>query len=1182
MIQGKILYATCVMVFGGALMMSAPVTAAENAADSAREDAVRNTKSVTIPSAEEIRLGAIKVPEGTRHYEVFYSQGGGIAGENLPEGADRPVYSNVPPPDILFPPGPGRRIADDLVTVAVGGCAISGYEMVVGRTANRCSLDQQACNEDDDCANIGGQTCEPWPDAGFTVDFGLYDGCPTEGGQLIAGTEGSMSFPENATYTMIVDLSKAPVFHDGQLWLGVEFDRAGAGWVVGTPASVGFTENSYDFPIPSFACSARLGGTLYAGFHARIFCANDPPFEREFLAYFNPEVTGAPIIHPTGASNRFLADDLSLIVDDCQMTSFSVGIQGGAPFTSDIELWRGCSPTQLIEGTQRTFEAVGDGSPEIARFSFDPPINIGSENLWVAVKNSIGNAGPLQANQATLGETDVSFGIFDWPGQTPGCGWVLVGTHTGFNASVSCLGEAPTGACCDLLTINGPGDQPTCTEVTQIACTGALTRYNQGTSCPNTCLIDNTPCDTDGDCAPNACTITGDPCTTTDDCPEPDETCEPQGCVQLGESFEPACGTSACCTPPEYTEGEGCFELTVDECDDIQDSLGNKAVWNRGIFCDNQEFECFRWVCRVAEGDCTVAESGRIGCGVPACCDRICDQDDWCCTVEWDQTCADRVIDENFGCLEILAGGGGDDCTDALEADISSGFCSGGAPCDPANGNDDCPGLEVCNLPSIKVFTTTATAGANETFCCTDLPGGSAGGGGVWVRFTPVTSSIQITTSDAGPGDAVDPVIEVYRVDDNSSPEAACASLVQLGCDDNSGFQNQSELNLYGLTPGTEHYLLIAGRGANAQGQYQINFEGPAPDENNAPANDKCDNAIQIASAGSFPFDMTGSDVECPWETCLPNTDPQDPDPSLIDEDIWYSYFPVASGLLTIDTCGPDDSAIVVYRSGTCPPEVMDRVACSNDGDKGCSPGAQVSVNVTGGQLYLVRVTGTTRDDNGPVGSITFSSIDADCNFNGVPDSEDIANGLPDCNGNGIPDECNDSCSGIEGSTPPSGGIDARQPSDPDGGNPAGLDAVLLNFSSDTSGIMAGEFSISSTNGVAPGIASLLSAGNDLTVMLDAGIPYGGYTTITFDTSGDEVCIGAMPADVDADGTRDSEDIQALIDHLDGNSTLPIWSVDINRDGQAGPEDILRVIDLLNGGGNYGTSHGDSIVGSCN
>lgn len=1183
MIQGKMLYACCVMVFGGVLSMSAPVSAANNAADSPRQDTVRAAKPVSIPSAEEIRLGAVRLPEGMRHYEVHYTHGGGVAGDDLPEGADRPVYSNRPPPNIIFPPGANRRIADDLVTVAVGGCAISGYEIVVGRGPSRCSLDQQACTEDDDCANIGGQTCEPWPDQGFTVDFALYDGCPTQGGDIISGTEGSMSFPENATYTLIVDLDDAPVFHSGEIWLAVQFDKAGAGWIVGTPASVGFTENVYDFPIPQFACSARLGGTLYAGFHARIFCANDPPYQREFLAYFNPEVSGGPIIHPTGASNRFLADDLSLIVDDCQLSSFSVGIQGSAPFTSTIELWRGCSPSQVIEGTQQAFQAVGDGSPEIARFSFDPPIDVGSGNLWVAVKNSIGNAGPLQANQATLGETDVTFGIFDWPGQTPGCGWILTGTHTGFNASVSCIGEAPTGACCDLLTVNNPGDMPTCTEVTQIACTGALTRYNQGSSCPNTCTVDNTPCTTDGDCVPSACTISLEPCDVDEDCPEADETCEPQDCVQLGESFDPACGTSACCTPPEFDMGEGCFEMTLDECDEITDIQGNKAVWNRGIYCDNTQFECFRWVCRVAEGDCTSPHSS-IGCGVPACCDRICDQDDWCCTVEWDQTCVDRVISEDFGCLELLADSQGDDCIDPIEVDISDGLCSGQTvACDPANGNEDCPGLEICNLPSVKVFTTTATAGANETFCCTSLPGGSSGGGAVWMSFSPVTSSLEITTQDAGPGDAVDPVIEVYRVDDDSTPEAACDSLIQLGCsDDTSPGNTQSTLRLYGLTPGATYYLQLAGKGANAQGQYQVNFEGPAPTPNLAAPNDKCEAAIQIASATTLQFDLTDSDVECPWETCLPNTDPMDPDPSFIDEDIWYSYFPVATGLLSIDTCGMDDTSIVVYRTGTCPPTIADRIACNDDGGDGCAPGSRVNVSVTGGQLYLVRVTGKSRDDVGPIGDITFGPISDDCNFNMIPDAEDIANGAPDCNMNGIPDECDGGCGGgIEDSTPPTESIDARQPSDPDGSNAGGLDSVLLNFTSDTSGIVNGDFTITSTSGVAPGVGSLLSMGNDLTVMLDAAIPFGAWTTITYDTSGDEVCIGAMPADVNADGTRDSEDILSLIDHLNG-TTLPIWSVDIDRSGEAGPEDILRAIDLLNGGGSYGTAHGDMINGSCN
>ncbi|MHC5112036.1 MAG: hypothetical protein ACYTHJ_19405, partial [Planctomycetota bacterium] len=890
MIQKKMLYARSVMVFAvmviaGAVAGVSPVFAASNDVEAGKSDAVH---SGVIPSPEEVSMRALRLKPGLPHYQVQYQagtgEGGFVAAGGEPVGSDDPVYINEPPPDIIFPPGAGRLIADDLVTVAVGGCSITGYEIVVGRANARCSIDQQVCETDDDCADFGGQTCQPYEDPGFTVDFGLYDGCPMAGGQLIPGTDGTMTFTENSIYTIVVDFSDSAVFFDGQVWLGTEFDRAGAGWAVGTPAARGFTENVYDFPIPAFACSARFTGSpLYAGFHAKIFCSDDPPFEREFLAYFNPEVTGPTIAHPSGASNRFLADDLRLIVDDCVMTSYAIGVSGSSSFTATTEIWRGCSPAQVVEGTQGTFDAIGDGSPEFARFSFPEGIDLGTGNIWIAVKQSIASSGPIQANEATLGETDSTFGIFDWPGQADGCGWILVGTHTGFAASVSCLGDAPTGACCDLVTVNDVGDEPTCRELTQIACSGSLTRYNQGTSCPNTCLVDNLPCASDGDCEPNVCSRSLEPCAVTEDCPDPDDTCEAQTCVPLGESFDPPCGTSACCTPPNSQFGEACVDLPIEECITILDNDDNPAIWNRGTFCDNPDFGCFRWVCRYADGDCDIAHGQGVGCNVPSCCDLICDQDPFCCEFEWDQTCADRVQDEDFGCPDI--GNSPDECVDAIFTDVSIGRCSGGGECDFSLEPDDCPGLEVCNLPSVKLNTVDATAGPLETFCCTTLSGGSAGGGGVWTYFIAPAGSIVITTDDGGPGTAEDPVIEVYRAADPSTPESSCDSLVQVGCDDDSGDGNQARLVLHDLNQGEKYYVLLAAKGAAFQGVYKIEFEWPAEDPDNTPTNNACESAFPVAAAQSIPFDLAGATVSCPWETCLPSTIPNDPDPTLIDND---------------------------------------------------------------------------------------------------------------------------------------------------------------------------------------------------------------------------------------------------------------------------------------------------------
>ena len=62
-------------------------------------------------------------------------------------------------------------------------------------------------------------------------------------------------------------------------------------------------------------------------------------------------------------------------------------------------------------------------------------------------------------------------------------------------------------------------------------------------------------------------------------------------------------------------------------------------------------------------------------------------------------------------------------------------------------------------------------------------------------------------------------------------------------------------------------------------------------------------------------------------------------------------------------------------------------------------------------------------------GRLSFCNLERDCNGNGIPDHNDIANGTSkDCNGNGIPDECEKDCN--NNGVPDDCDID---PTDPDG-----------------------------------------------------------------------------------------------------------------------------------------------------
>jgi hypothetical protein len=269
-----------------------------------------------------------------------------------------------------------------------------------------------------------------------------------------------------------------------------------------------------------------------------------------------------------------------------------------------------------------------------------------------------------------------------------------------------------------------------------------------------------------------------------------------------------------------------------------------------------------------------------------------------------------------------------------------------------------------------------------------------------------------------------------------------------------------------------------------------------------------------------------------------------------------------------------------VYDTSTCPPAVLDRIACNDEGPEGCAPGSAVRISVTGGSSYLVRLGGINGSE--PIGDITFSDIFPDCNFNLVPDDEDIAMGVSeDCQPNGIPDECDGGCVGLLGSIPPTGSIDARQATETDGTGNYGIDTVVLQFSSDASAIVPSNISVTSTTGTAPGVNAVLANVNDLTVFLDGPIPAGGWTTITYVPTGESICIGYRSSDVDASGIGGADDITAWISHADGDTPLPVWSVDIDGNGAVEPDDLLREIDMLNGGGSYAITFGLPIIGVC-
>ena len=157
------------------------------------------------------------------------------------------------------------------------------------------------------------------------------------------------------------------------------------------------------------------------------------------------------------------------------------------------------------------------------------------------------------------------------------------------------------------------------------------------------------------------------------------------------------------------------------------------------------------------------------------------------------------------------------------------------------------------------------------------------------------------------------------------------------------------------------------------------------------PANDDCANRITIGE-GATPFSTIAATTDGPGFplACEDGLDDQ------CYNDIWYEITPQVSGNMLVSTCDQADydTDLVVYDGTDCNSLVL--LGC-NDDDPACQTvlwTSQVTVPVTAGQGYLIRVGGWGPDDFG-TGTLTVTVIaDPEICDNGIDDDLD---GLIDC-----------------------------------------------------------------------------------------------------------------------------------------------------------------------------------------
>ena len=303
-----------------------------------------------------------------------------------------------------------------------------------------------------------------------------------------------------------------------------------------------------------------------------------------------------------------------------------------------------------------------------------------------------------------------------------------------------------------------------------------------------------------------------------------------------------------------------------------------------------------------------------------------------------------------------------------------------------------------------------------------------------------------------------------------------------------------------------------------------------------------------------------------------------------IFNDIWYSFVAAANGVVEVSTCNlvNYDSRIAIYQGANG--DAANAVACNDDGP-GCAVfSTLLSFQANAGQLYTVRVGGFSPGDLGTgTMTITWLSDDAqatstdsdgngipdeceteDCNNNGIPDAQDIANGTEtDCDGNTVPDSC-------QTDTDSDGLIDPCDPDDDNDGVPDGADNAPLDPN------LCRDADLDGCDDCSSGSDDPANDGTDTDGdgLCDLGDPDDDNDGIPDDCDIDNV----GGPDCNGNGVLDQCDIDAGTEtDSDGNGIPDICEQpqfvrgDANADGSVDIADTVYILEFMFSGGPDGT-----------
>ncbi|GAB4142481.1 MAG: hypothetical protein Fur0037_09700 [Planctomycetota bacterium] len=234
--------------------------------------------------------------------------------------------------------------------------------------------------------------------------------------------------------------------------------------------------------------------------------------------------------------------------------------------------------------------------------------------------------------------------------------------------------------------------------------------------------------------------------------------------------------------------------------------------------------------------------------------------------------------------------------------------------------NDDCSApIAVTDGVNGPFSNLGATSSARPWPC------GTGASADVWFSYT-ATCAGTLTVDTCSSARTFDTRIEILS--------GTCQTASSLGCNDDA-CGTGSSLSVP-VAPGQALWIRVGGYDGS-QGLFELNVSC-------APANDDCGGAIPLVEGANGPFGNSGASSSAPAWPC-----------GAIGSDVWFSYTAQFTAPVTFRTCSPSrtfDTAIEVFL-GSC--GALQSLACDDDS---CGTGSSATVNLTQGQVCLIRVGG--------------------------------------------------------------------------------------------------------------------------------------------------------------------------------------------------------------------------------